>query len=124
MQALLRSVKPAWASLTDHLWAGMIHLKDQSQQLLEGAPTKSINIPPPEKVFLYKAQNAAQATHPEDPQVRNARQWEDCSGVVKRDTARISTHLTLGEDSKQFENRWLCQNFAVQEEFIALLTGA
>lgn len=40
------------------------------------------------------------------------------------DTALISTHLTFDEDSKQFENRWLCQNFAVQEEFIALLTGA
>lgn len=29
------------------------------------------------------------------------------------DTALISTHFTLGEDCKQFENRWLCQNFAV-----------
>lgn len=37
----------------------MIHFKDQSEQLLEGAPAKSINIPPPEHVFLHKAQNAA-----------------------------------------------------------------
>jgi len=34
----------------------MIHYKDQSEQPLEGAPTKSINIPPPENLFFYKAQ--------------------------------------------------------------------
>lgn len=60
----------------------MIHFKDQSEQLLEGAPTKSINIPPPENVFSYKAQNAAKPTHSEDQQVRNAWQWENCSGVT------------------------------------------
>jgi len=36
-----------------------IHFKDQSEQLLEEAPTKSINIPFPGNLFLYKAQNPA-----------------------------------------------------------------
>lgn len=50
----------------------MIHFKDQSEQPLEGAPTKSINIPPPENLFLYKAQNAAETImHSDDQQVRN-----------------------------------------------------
>lgn len=61
----------------------MIHFKDQSEQLLEGAPAKSINIPPPEHVFLYKAQNAAKTImHPEDQQVRNTWQGDNCAGVT------------------------------------------
>lgn len=50
----------------------MIHFTDQSEQVLEGAPTKSINILFPGNLFLYKAQNPAEVVmYSDDQWIRN-----------------------------------------------------
>lgn len=96
----------------------MIHFKDQSEQLLEGAPTRSINIPPPEKSSCTKLKMQPKSHIQRINRLEIYGSERTVLGLQiqvrkEMDTALISAHLTLEEDSKQFENRWVCQNFVV-----------
>lgn len=93
----------------------MIHFKDQSEQLLEGATTRSINIPPPEKssCTMLKMRPKPWIQRINRLEIHGSERTVLGLQIQVRkeiDTALIPTHLTSDEDSKQFEHRWLCQN--------------